>query len=506
MQRQNELNWDEKPSKQQYIIVIAIIIILLLAIFAGLYYIVIGRKDAGVYEPNAINSEITVETSAVQDEAAAEDPQSAQNQTTTELGVKTDITRILTAEGAAETSEITLGIDVSRYQGNIDWEQVAAAGIDFAMIRVGYRTMESGEITEDSSAKYNLQEATANGIKVGVYFYSTAITEEEALEEANWTADFIAQYKITYPVVFDCEGYENPKSRQYHLTKEARTNLAKTFMNQIHEREYTPMFYASKGELEADNKWLTSELEKSYKIWISWYPASAYPDTAAADYSGAHDMWQYTNNGTVPGIDYAVDINVAYFGYENEADAKSDSAPEQVEADVEAGHTFTEITETVTAKEATNLRNIPSQGDDSTVMLTLYNGQTATRTGTSTSGWSRILYNGETYYAVSSLLTTDLTVKIPEPVPEENIQKPDDGIQTVFTERNEPVSPKIEVNLRNIPSVTSEESKVVVTAQYGEVFTRTGINEELGWSRVEYNGQTLYCVSSYIYVYETPAE
>ena len=128
--------------------------------------------------------------------------------------------------------------------------------------------------------------------------------------------------------------------------------------------------------------------------------------------------------------------------------------------------------------------------------------------GVSTSGWSRVIYNGETYYAVSSLLTTDLTVKTPEPVPtsEPNTQKPDDGIQTVFAERNEPVSPKIEVNLRNIPSVTNAESVIVATVKYGEVFTRTGINEEHGWSRVEYNGQTLYCVSSYIYVYEEPAE
>lgn len=403
-----------------------------------------------------------------------------------------------------ETPEITIGIDVSKYQGNIDWSKVAADGIDYAMIRVGYRTLESGQIMEDSSAKYNMQEAAAHGIKVGVYFFSTAISEEEAVEEANWVTEFIAQYPITYPVVYDCENYENEKSRQLHLTKEERTNIAKIFLNKIYENGYTPMFYGSRNELLADNKWVTTELEKTYKIWLSCYPSPPYPQTERADYLGTHSMWQYTNDGTVDGISTPVDINVAYFGYENTAAPKDSTPPEKVEADIEAGHSFAEVNETVTAKEATNLRNIPSQGDDSQIMHTLQNGQIAKRTGVSSSGWSRIIYNGETYYAVSSLLTTDLNPKIPETV--EDTPNPNSDIQTVFSPCDEQVMPKIEVNLRNIPSVTSAESKVVVTAKYGEIFQRTGINEDYGWSRVEYNGETLYCVSSYIYVYELPKE
>ena len=308
--------------------------------------------------------------------------------------------------------------------------------------------------------------------------------------------------------MYDCENYENPKSRQLHLTKEERTELAKVFLNKIYELGYTPMFYASRNELLNDTKWVTSELEKNYKIWLSWYPGLPYPQIPEADYSRTHDVWQYTNNGTVAGIHSPVDINVAYFGYETVATPKDSIPPERVEADVEAGHTFTEVDETVTAKDATNLRNIPSQGSDSQVMHTLQNGQTATRTGISSSGWSRLIYNGKTYYAVSSLLTTDLTVKTPEPTPgpEENASNSGDGIQTDFTDCNETVMAKIEVNLRNIPSVTSEKSTVIATAHYGETFRRVGINEELGWSKVEYNGQTLYCVSSYIYVYEAPVE
>ena len=127
--------------------------------------------------------------------------------------------KILIAENAEETDEITLGIDVSKFQGTIDWAKVANSGIDFAMIRIGYRSEESGEIKEDNNARFNMQEATKHGLKIGAYFFSTAISAEEAVEEAVWVSDYISQYAITYPVVYDCENYESPKSRQYELSK-----------------------------------------------------------------------------------------------------------------------------------------------------------------------------------------------------------------------------------------------------------------------------------------------
>ncbi|MBQ7766353.1 MAG: hypothetical protein IJ397_05900 [Lachnospiraceae bacterium] len=176
-----------------------------------------------------------------------------------------------------------------------------------------------------------------------------------------------------------------------------------------------------------------------------------------------------------------------------EAEAAAAAAKE---AQKELGMVFSPVEETVTAKEATNLRDMPSQGDESTVVLTLQNGQTATRIGISEQGWSKLQYDGQIYYAVSNYLTTDLTVKPQEVVPE------DDGIKTVFTACNDMVTPKIEVNLRALPSVTNPDATVVVTIQAGEVVQRTGINTDVGWSRVVYNGQTLYCVSSYVYVVE----
>ena len=165
-------------------------------------------------------------------------------------------------------------------------------------------------------------------------------------------------------------------------------------------------------------------------------------------------------------------------------------------ADPEANMKFSDVNETVTAKESVNLRDIPSQGNDSTIKVTLNNGDTATRTGVSDSGWSRVEYNGQTYYAISNYLTTDMNYVVPG----QDGSGSGDGLKTKFKECNDTVTAKIEVNLRALPSVTNPDATVVATIKNGETVTRTGINEEFGWSRVEYNGQTLYCVTSYLSV------
>lgn len=409
-------------------------------------------------------------------------------------GAAVDVDQLLSTGDVAENNHVTIGIDVAKYQGTIDWKKVASSGIDFAMIRVGYRTQKTGELCVDNNSKYNMQEAQANGIKVGVYFFSTAITEKEAKEEADWVAEYISQYKITYPVAYDCEGFDQKDSRQYFLTNSKRTDIAIAFMQEIYKKGYTPIFYASMNELRDSSKWDTKRLESTYKIWVSQYPATPYPKTKASSYTGTHAMWQYTNRGTIVGITKPVDVNVAYFGYEGMADAKNDKTPEKVKADVEALINFREVNEKVTAKETTNLRDIPSQDSDSKVMKSLKNGDTATRTGVSSSGWSRVIYNGKTYYAVSSYLTTDLSYTVPS----KDDSGSEDGLKTKFTDCDDNVTAKIEVNLRALPSITNPDAKVVAVLTGGETVTRTGINKELGWSRVVYNGQTLYCVSSYL--------
>lgn len=422
----------------------------------------------------------------------AEDPQNGTM--STQQGSEVDVVELLSSENAAETSQVTMGIDVARYQGTIDWAQVAESGIDFAMVRVGYRTNASREICADTNARYNMQEAQKNGIKVGVYFFSTAASKEEAVAEADWVADYISQYQITYPVAYDCEGFDQPDSAQYQLTNTERTDIAIAFLQEIHSKGYTPMFYASMGELSGSAKWDTARIESICKIWVSQYPSAPYPQTDKSSYTGTHAMWQYTNQGTVAGINKPVDVNVAYFGYEGTAEAQNDTVPEEAYADAEALMNFTDVEETVTAKDSTNLRNIPSQGEDSTVVYTLQNGENVIRTGVSNSGWSRISYNGQTLYAVSSYLTTDLSYQAPE----QEGTGSGDGLKTKFADRNEQVTAKIEVNLRALPSVTNPDAAVVAVLHNGEFVTRTGINEEYGWSKVDYNGQTLYCISSYL--------
>ena len=169
--------------------------------------------------------------------------------------------------------------------------------------------------------------------------------------------------------------------------------------------------------------------------------------------------------------------------------------------------TFNEVNDEVTAKETTNLRNVPSQGEESFIIHILQNGEVVKRTGMSDEGWSRLEYDGQVVYAMSNLLTTDLTKKA---ATESGASDTSDGslpeIQTKFVDVNEQVTPKIEVNLRLLPSVTNPKAKIVATVKNGEVFTRTGSNDELGWSRVEYKGQVLYCISSYVEVVSSAAD
>lgn len=415
-----------------------------------------------------------------------EDPQSiVVEEQKEDSGAETDIEDVITQE---RPSPAGIGIDVSKYQGTIDWKKVAASGIEFAMIRVGHRTLKTGVVTEDTKAKYNLQEATKYGIKVGAYFFSTAVNEKEVNEEVAFVTSIIDKYQITYPVAYDCEGFDDSENRQYNMSIAERTNMAILFMNKISDHGYTPMFYGSKSDMEDEIQWDMDRISSIYNVWVAQYPAAPYPQTPASTYSGPHVMWQYTSKGSVPGIKGNVDMNVAYFGYEGSDGPKDDETPEEVKPDVESGMTFVDVNEQVTAKELTNLRTAPKQGEDN-VAYALKNGEVATRTGTSPSGWSRVVYNGNTYYALSSLLTTDLNYKPPV----------DDGINTVFTPvNNVKMTAKIEVNLRLKPSVDDSIAPVVATIRKGDIVIVTGENTDVRWSRVVYNGQTLYCVSSYL--------
>lgn len=394
----------------------------------------------------------------------------------------------------AEQETVTLGIDVARYQGTIDWQQVSQSEIDFAMVRIGYRSMADGTITPDPNGRYNLQEAAKAGIPLGVYFFSTAITEEEAREEAAWVAEVISGYPITYPVAYDCENFNDPDSRQYLMNKKERTDVALAFLEAIEKHGYEGMFYASKVDMELEKSWEVSRIEEDYKIWVAQYPALPYPETRETSYSGTHHMWQYSMEGSVSGIRQPVDLNIAYFGYDGIEPPLSKKVPEVVEADVEAMLDFEEVSDQVTAKQETNLRSIPSQDTDSEVLRTLINGEVAQRIAVSSNGWSKLIVDGNVYYAVTNYLTTDLEHKAPA---EEEILPSENGIQTQFVAVNQLVTAKKMVNLRKLPSVEHEDAVILDELDNGEIATCVGISDN-GWSKLIYKGITCYAVTSYL--------
>ena len=278
------------------------------------------------------------------------------------------------------------------------------------------------------------------------------------------------------------------------MTKTERTDVALAFLETIEHHGYEGMFYASKLDMEDEKNWEISRIEENYKIWVAQYPALPYPETPQTSYSGIHHMWQYSMSGEVSGIRKPVDLNIAYFGYDGIEPAHSKKKPEEVEVDVEAMFDFKEVSEEVTAKDETNLRDIPSLDSDSVVLGQLMNGEVAQRIAMTGDGWSKLEIDGNIYYAVSDYLTTDLNYVAP---PEEVYLPSENGVQTQFVAVNQLVTAKQVVNLRKLPSVEHEDAVILDELNKGEVATCVGISDN-GWSKLVYKGITCYAVTSYL--------
>lgn len=400
--------YDADQKKKKKIKLISIITAVALAI--GVIIFVICFKSCNKSDSNTkTTAKSTVKTTSqaaseitTNKTADANDPISADsNSDSIGTGVAVNAASVTTSSGNV------LGIDVSKWQGNIDWAKVKASGIKFAMIRIGFRG-EDGVIYKDSYADYNIQNAVKNGILVGIYFNSTAISESEASEEAVYTVNAIQGYKISYPVVYDCEGFNLSSSRMNSLTNTQRTNNALAFLKYVNSSGYDAMTYSSTSELENSSSWNTSSLAK-YKIWVARYPATTYPDIKVPPYSGKYNMWQYTNKGSVSGISGNVDLDIAYFSV-TESTAKNSAATTAAATTlfVKDGNTFKTANDKVTAKDSTNLRDAPNS-KTSNIVYVLKNGEFVTRTGISDKGWSKVIYNGQALYCVTSLLTDTVT-------------------------------------------------------------------------------------------------
>ena len=215
------------------------------------------------------------------------------------------------AEEAADGSENTelgfpngngrLGIDVSRWNKSIDWDKVKEAGIEFAIIRCGYRGASGGALVLDAMYEANIKGAIEAGIPVGVYFFTQATSEVEAIEEASMVISLIEDYDVDYPVFLDSES-AGGSGRADHLEADERTKYHKAFLETISAAGYETGVYASKN-------WLNNRLEMTqlsqYKVWLAEYADSP-------SYDKYYDMWQYTSKGTVDGIETRVDLNLCF--------------------------------------------------------------------------------------------------------------------------------------------------------------------------------------------------
>ena len=199
------------------------------------------------------------------------------------------------------------GIDVSKHQANIDWERVAADGVDYAFLRVGYRGYGTGAILVDEAFHQNARAANQAGVPIGAYFFSQAINAEEAVEEAELAIEALKDYDITYPVAIDLEDVPE-ESRTSDMTREEFTKVAIAFCERIKEAGYTPMIYCN-------SRWFTMNLDLSqlteYDKWFAQYYNRPF-------FPYDFQIWQYSSTGRVDGIQGDVDLNISFVRYGEE--------------------------------------------------------------------------------------------------------------------------------------------------------------------------------------------
>ena len=279
----------------------------------------------------------------VADASDSEDPQKVVSQVKGSSKKQEDISNALKKY---ETNETSLGIDVSTYQGDIDWAQVKEAGVKFAMIRCGFRRLESGAIVMDNKFERNIKGALANNINVGIYFFSMAKTEEEAYEEAAWVLEVIKDYDITYPIATDVEIFN-----QYRLagvSYSQMTTNALAFCAYIRKNGYTPMIYSYANAL---TKYFETGRFGENRVWLAQY-------NDVVTYKGKYYMWQYTSNGYVPGINGRVDMDIAYFSVTSDASATTPATGNDGTPDLENVY-FKDCDLDGTLKKDVILRNSP---------------------------------------------------------------------------------------------------------------------------------------------------
>ncbi len=229
-----------------------------------------------------------------------------------EVDAETEDSREQDAKSDADKSEINklqvlsgkskAGIDVSKWNGEIDWDKVKNAGVEFAIIRAGYRGSVSGSLVQDPRFEENMRGAQAAGIPTGVYFFTQAVNEVEAVEEASMVLELLRKYKVVFPVFIDTEG-AGGSGRADGLDVETRTLVCEAFCRTIENAGYTAGVYGSRNWY--NNRLETKRLD-NYFIWLAEYRSVPL-------YQGYYGMWQYTSKGKIDGINGNVDLNIYYY-------------------------------------------------------------------------------------------------------------------------------------------------------------------------------------------------
>lgn len=203
-----------------------------------------------------------------------------------------------------DTVSIKHGVDVSKFQGDVDWDKVKNDGYEFTYIRAGFRGYEKGTLSEDEKFVDNIEGANAAGLDVGVYFFTEAITEAEGREEAEFVLELLEGHSINLPIVIDVEESANKaRSRSRNLTPEERTAIVKAFCERIKEAGYTPMIY---GNLKSHMRMTNIDELEEYDKWFAYY---RFP----LKFPYKFKVWQYSSTGRVDGINGDADLNIAVY-------------------------------------------------------------------------------------------------------------------------------------------------------------------------------------------------
>lgn len=225
----------------------------------------------------------------------------AEDTAETEAQSDADNTEIKHLQNASGNAKV--GIDVSKWNGDIDWDRVRRAGVEFAVIRAGYRGSLTGSLVEDPYFVTNMRGAAASGMPVGVYFFTQAVNEVEAVEEASAVIRLVREYELEYPIFIDTEG-AGGSGRADGLDVETRTLVCEAFCRTVENAGYRAGVYGSRNWY---NNNLHADRLEDYCIWLAEY--RSYPI-----YQGSYQMWQYTSEGSVDGISGNVDMDISYIG------------------------------------------------------------------------------------------------------------------------------------------------------------------------------------------------